>query len=210
MTAGAGLPTSKLIAESLRRGLGGLECLVGYPASVGGAVRMNAGGRPGETGARVASVTAVGPDGEVVDLTPEECRFAYRSSALGRYVVSEVTFVLPAVEPREYRRRLRKIRHAKAVAQPLESASAGCIFRNPEPGVSAGWLVEECGLLGRRRGGAQVSPKHGNFIVNRGGATAADVLALVEEVRTNVERMRGVRLVSEVEVWGTDHVPPQD
>jgi UDP-N-acetylmuramate dehydrogenase len=205
VVAGAGLSTSVLLGAAQRRGLGGLECLVGYPASVGGAARMNAGGRWGETGARVESVVVVDGEGEVRTLSAEECRFAYRTSALSRVVAAEVTFVLPEVDVRAYRERIHAIHEEKAAAQPLADASAGCVFRNP-PGNSAGRLIDACGLKGRVRGGAMISQVHGNFVVNRGGATCDEVLGLIDEVRAEVDRRMGVVLETEVEVW-RNHVP---
>jgi UDP-N-acetylmuramate dehydrogenase len=206
VTAGAGLPTAVLLARTRQLGLGGLEALVGYPATVGGAVRMNAGGRYGTTGARVVRVRAVDRDGDLVDLDAEACRFGYRTSSLAACVVTEATFRLPAVDPRGYALALARVQREKAASQPLAERSAGCVFKNP-PGTSAGRLVEECGLKGRARGGAVVSEVHGNFVVNRGGATADDVLGLAEEVRAAVERRTGLWLELEVEVWGPGHVP---
>lgn len=205
--AGAGTPTSDLLARTRRRGLGGLECLVGYPATVGGAARMNAGGRWGETGARVAEVVAVDAAGEFVTLSAADCAFAYRRSALAKLLVVEVAFRLPAVDRAEYGARTRAIHAEKARTQPLALPSAGCVFRNPAPGVSAGRLVDECGLKGHAVGGAAVSEVHGNFIVNRGGATAGDVLRLIDLVREAVRARAGVDLHLEVEVWGREHVP---
>lgn len=207
VAAGAGLHTSVLFNEALKAGLGGLEALVGYPASVGGAARMNAGGAWGETGARVESVVAVAAGGEVVELDAEQCRFAYRGSALGGMVVAEVVFRLPEVVPHEYRERTHAIYRAKKGAQPLGMPSAGCMFKNPRRGMSAGRIIDECGLKGVARGGAMVSQLHGNFVVNRGGATCDDVLRLVDHVRWQVQRIQGISLELEVEVWGRDHVP---
>jgi len=205
--AGAGVPTSVLLSTALRRGLGGLESLVGYPATVGGAARMNAGGRWGEAGDRVESVQVVEEGGRVRTLDRAACAFGYRTSALGRAVVAEVTFRLPRADPVELRRRVEEIQREKAAAQPLGQPSAGCTFRNP-PGISAGRLLDELGLKGRRVGGAEVSSRHGNFIVNRGGATAQDVLRLAESLREEVERLAGVVLELEVEAWEPDQEPP--
>lgn len=201
VTAGAGLPTSVLLSEARRRGLGGLECLVGYPASVGGAARMNAGGRWGETGARIEAVVAVDPSGEIVSLSAAECAFGYRRSALGRLLVAEVVFRLPEVDSQAYRAAIDAIHREKAAAQPLSEPSAGCVFRNPT-GASAGRLIDLAGQKGRTLGGAMVSTVHGNFIVNRGGAAAADVLRLIDSVRDEVLRRCGVTLETEVEIWG--------
>lgn len=207
VVVGAGLKTSVLLAEALRLGLGGLACVVGYPASVGGAARMNAGGRWGETGARVESVVVVEPDGAVRTLSAAECGFGYRRSTLGGRLVVEVALRLPEVDVRACREEIRAIHREKAATQPLREPSAGCVFRNPE-GNSAGRLIDACGLKGRARGGAMVSTVHGNFIVNRGGATAADVLALIDDVREEVERRMGVALRTEVEVWRNDVPAP--
>jgi UDP-N-acetylmuramate dehydrogenase len=204
--AGAGLPTSVLLAETRKRRLGGLECLVGYPATVGGAARMNAGGRWGETGQRVESVTVVDEAGEIHTLPAADCAFGYRRSALGRVLAVEVEFRLPDVDPAEYAERIGAIHREKSAAQPLAEPSAGCMFRNP-PGASAGRLIDAAGLKGHAVGGAMVSTVHGNFVVNRGGARADDVLRLVERVRDEVLRRFGVELVLEVEVWGPGHVP---
>ncbi len=198
--AGAGLPTSVLLAQARARGLGGLESIVGYPATVGGVARMNAGGKWGYAGDRIESVTVVTRDGDVREVERNECGFAYRTSALAGVAVAEVAFRLPQVNLREYGGRIAAIIAEKSGAQPLSEASAGCVFRNP-PGESAGRLVQECGLKGLARGAAQVSEVHGNFVVNRGGATAADVLALIDQVREGVERRAGVQLELEVEVW---------
>ena len=206
VTAGAGLRTSVLLGRTRDRGLGGLSCLVGYPATVGGAARMNAGGKWGSTGAVIESVRVVGAGGLVRDLTAEQCAFGYRTSSLGGSVVAEVTFRLPRVDPVDYRRQIEEIHKQKSASQPLGRPSAGCIFKNPR-GASAGFLVQEAGLKGLRVGRAVVSEVHGNFIVNEGGATAADVHELIDRVRERVHAAYGVNLELEVEVWGGTPVP---
>ena len=149
--------------------------------------------------------------GEIHTLSADECAFGYRSSALGRVLVVEVAFRLPEVDPREYRARIEQIHREKAATQPLSEPSAGCVFKNPAPGVSAGKLVDACGLKGVSVGGAMVSNVHGNFIVNRGGATARDIQKLIDFIRTEVAAVTGHELVLEVEVWGRHagrhHVP---
>ncbi len=200
VTVGAGVNTSVLLGATRRRGLGGLECLVGYPATVGGAVRMNAGGRWGATGERIESVVVVDRDGAVREVTHDECAFAYRSSAFARSVIVEARFRLPHVDPEAYRAAVEEIQTTKAAAQPLQMRSAGCMFRNPE-GLSAGRLVDDAGMLGLRHGDAEVSPVHGNFVVNHGSASAADVFRVLDDVRAEVQRVHGVELELEVEVW---------
>lgn len=206
VVAGAGLRTSVLLGRTRERGLGGLECLVGYPATVGGVARMNAGGKWGVASERIEKVRVVGHGGVVRELTAAQCRFGYRTSALDDCVVAEVVFRLPKVDVEDYRRRIEAIHAEKAALQPLSAHSAGCVFKNP-PAGSAGRLVDESGMKGVRVGGAQVSTVHGNFIVNTGGATALDVLELIDRVREAVDRRAGVTLELEVEVWGETTVP---
>lgn len=198
--AGAGLPTGVLEARARAEGLGGLECLVGYPATIGGAARMNAGGRWGEIGARIEAVVTVDRQARVRRITADECAFRYRGSSLGESIVAAVELRLPRVDLAAYRARTRAIHAEKAAVQPLDARSAGCIFRNPD-GVSAGRLVDELALKGHRRGDAQISERHGNFLVNVGRAGSDDVLRLIDEVRDAVAREFGIDLVREVEVW---------
>ncbi len=207
VVAGAGLRTSVLLGRTRECGLGGLECLVGYPATAGGVARMNAGGKWGSACDVIEKVRVVGAGGLVRELSAEQCRFGYRTSALRDCVVAEVVFRLPKVDPVDYRRRIEEIHREKAATQPLDAFSAGCVFKNPSKTVSAGRLVDECGLKGLRVGAAEVSRVHGNFIVNTGGATALDVHELIDRVRDAVERRAAVRLELEVEVWGETPVP---
>jgi UDP-N-acetylmuramate dehydrogenase len=197
--AGTGLP--RLIGWSLRSGRTGLETLVGIPGSVGGAVRMNAGGRYGSIADHVVAVRGLDlRTGRVVMRRAEECGFAYRSSALGDLVVTEVELALPAGPVEDARARAREIIREKRRTQPLRARTAGCVFRNP-PGDSAGRLIEEAGLKGHRRGGAYVSPLHANFIIAGPGARSEDVGDLIDEVRTSVSDRCGVDLRLEIEVW---------
>ncbi len=200
VAAGAGLPTSALLAGTRSAGLGGLECLVGYPATVGGVARMNAGGAWGFVAERIVGVTLIDERGELRDISSAECGFGYRTSGLDRCVVVEVRFELPAVDAAAYRADVERIHDRKSATQPLDRPSAGCVFKNPT-GDSAGRLVDLCGLKGSARGAAAVSEVHGNFVVNRGGARAADVLSLIDDVREAVVQRTGVVLDLEVEVW---------
>lgn len=200
VVAGAGLPTSVLLQRATAAGLGGLESLVGYPATIGGAARMNAGGRWGEVGERIEAVQVVRCDGTWARVPVSECDFGYRTSALGGSFVVAVELRLPSVDVETYRGRTARIQAEKAAVQPLGERSAGCMFRNPE-GASAGRVVDELGLKGLRRGDAQVSTRHGNFLVNRGAARSADVLRVIDAVRSAVARELGIELVQEVEVW---------
>lgn len=190
--AGYGLP--RLVKESVGAGLAGLECLAGVPAAVGGAVRMNAGGRHGEIAGAVRAVDVVTFEGAARRLRRDEVGFRYRGTALEGAVVVAVEFELRH-DP-EAARRYHEILAAKKASQPLGVPSAGCMFKNP-PGGHAGRLIDECGLKGARAGRAHISRKHANFIVNDGGATADDVLRLVDLVRRRVP----VPLELEVLVW---------
>ncbi|MBV8879511.1 MAG: UDP-N-acetylmuramate dehydrogenase [Planctomycetaceae bacterium] len=190
----AGYNFAKLVKETAAEGLGGLECLAGIPAQVGGAVRMNAGGRHGETSAAVKYVDVLGPDGELRRLTRDQVGFRYRGTQLGDAVVLAAGFDLrPADGIRE---RYEDVLSQKKSSQPLGTHNAGCMFKNP-PGGHAGRIIDECGLKGLRVGNAHVSEKHANFIENDGGATAADILALVERIQARAP----LPLELEVLVW---------
>jgi len=181
------------ISELVRRGL---WVLAGIPGSAGGAVVMNAGTRYGSISSYVTSVQTLLPDGSLTSLPPEECRFSYRSSIFRekRLPVLGVGLRLP-----EEVRPVEGILAERRRTQPVGFPSAGCVFRNPE-GTSAGWLIDQAGLKGKRVGDAQISEKHANFIVNLGRARAAHVLSLIEAAQNAVRRIFGVTLTLELEV----------
>jgi UDP-N-acetylmuramate dehydrogenase len=190
----AGYNLARLVKDTAAEGLAGLECLAGVPATVGGAVRMNAGGRHGETAGAVLYVDVMTPEGEIRRLQKREIGFRYRGNDLGANLVIAAGFELrPDGGVRE---RFDAILGDKKKGQPLGSHNAGCMFKNPAGG-SAGRIIDECGLKGERVGGAHVSCKHANFIVNDGSATASDVLRLVEVIRARVP----LPLELEVLVW---------
>ncbi len=198
--AGAAALLSEVIAEAARAGLSGLEGLVGIPGTVGGAVRGNAGGRSGDIGEHIKSVTVLTAEGEVDELEKDEVEFGYRSSSIKDPVILEAAVELTPDDPDRITRRLKKQWIVKKSSQPLASQSAGCIFKNPR-GVSAGELIEQAGLAGKRVGGAEVSERHANFIITREGATAKDVLELCELIRKEVSRQFGVDLEFEIDIW---------
>jgi UDP-N-acetylmuramate dehydrogenase len=190
----AGYNLARLVKDTAAEGLGGLECLAGVPATVGGAVRMNAGGRHGETADAIRYVDVMTPEGERRRLKKREVGFRYRGNDLGSNLVVAAGFDLrPDPQARE---RYDSILGEKKRSQPLGSHNAGCMFKNPSGG-SAGRLIDECGLKGLRVGGAHVSCKHANFIVNDGSATASEVLGLVDLIRARVP----TPLELEVLVW---------
>jgi UDP-N-acetylmuramate dehydrogenase len=202
VTAGAGVTNSQLLGATRARGLSGLACLVGYPGTVGGAVRMNAGGTAGYIGRMVEWVRGVDASGRIVERSGAECNFRYRGSDVADLVVVEVGLLLDReMDPEEYAMRCREVFERKRDSQPLELPSAGCVWKNP-PGDAAGRLVDAAGCKGLRIGGAEVSAVHANFVVNRGGATCADVLTLMEQVRLRVHEQSGVLLQREVIHWG--------
>jgi UDP-N-acetylmuramate dehydrogenase len=190
--AGCGLP--RIVKETVNEGLAGLEGLAGVPGTVGGAVRMNAGGRHGEIGSAVRSVDVMTPEGTFRRVPRAEAGFRYRGNGLGGNVVVAAEFDLrPDPAARE---RYDAVLARKKEVQPLNRPSAGCTFKNP-PGGHAGQIIDGCGLKGTRVGGARVSDRHANFIVNEGGATASDVFRLIEIIRNRAP----VPLELEVEVW---------
>lgn len=201
--AGAGLPGLCRTARDL--GLAGLAGMVGIPGHLGGGVAMNAGGRWGELWDVVESVHVLTPEGEELELPRAECAPRYRDGGLeGRIVLGAVLRLKPG-DPAAIRAEMQDYLAQKSAAQPVQEHSSGCIFQNPDRelsgGRTAGQLVEQCGGKGLARGDALVSPKHGNFIVNRGAARAEDVLALIEDVRRLVRDRTGIELRTEVKVW---------
>jgi UDP-N-acetylmuramate dehydrogenase len=198
--AGAGVPIARLLSFCRREELGGLEYLAGLPGTVGGAVAGNAGAWNRCVTDRVRDVTIMDPDGSLRKATAGDLGAGYRRTELDGGVVVAVEFGL---EPRNgdlIRLRMQRHMDRRLGRHPLKEFSAGCIFRNP-PGRSAGELIDRCGLKGYRIGGAQISERHANFILNCGGAAAADVLALIRLVREAVRREHGVVLELEVRHW---------
>ncbi|RME37026.1 MAG: UDP-N-acetylmuramate dehydrogenase [Planctomycetota bacterium] len=197
---GAGVELMPLSRTCSERGLAGLEGLAGIPASMGGAVRMNAGGRFGEIGEVVRRVEVVTPQGDRKTIEGRALGFGYRTSALNGAIVVRVELQLRPDDPERVRARYEECFAYKQASQPMAEHSAGCIFKNP-PGASAGRLIERAGLKGTACGRARVSERHANFIVADRGATAADVLRLIDLVRRRVEEAFGVELETEIDIW---------
>lgn len=198
----AGQAIPGLVRWTARAGLAGLEFAEGIPARLGGAIRMNAGTREGAFSDVVEAVLVAGEGGRIEERRPRAGAFGYRDS----FVARERLFVLGAVlrlspdDPERVRARVRALRERRRATQPLWQRSAGCVFTNwPEQPVGA--LVERLGLKGTAIGGAEVSTVHGNFIVNRGEASARDVLALIELVRERLAAATGTAPRLEVEIW---------
>jgi UDP-N-acetylmuramate dehydrogenase len=192
---------------SVARGLAGLEFATGIPGSVGGAVTMNAGAHGGEIRDVLETVTVLRPDGQLEELWPEQLDFSYRHSGILErgYTVLAATFVLKPGDAQALREQVRAWSKRRQATQPLSQPNCGSVFRNPS-GLYAAQLIEAVGLKGAQQGGAMVSPVHANFIVNTGGATAADVLALMARMQTEVRAAFAVELVPEVRVVGEEAV----
>lgn len=206
LRAGAGCSLPLLAREAGERGLSGLEFAAGIPGTLGGAVLMNAGAHGGNMAGVLESVRVVTPGGEIRDLEPEQLEFGYRTSSLkgsGNLIV-EATLRLEPGDKEAIRRKMDEVLAFRRERQPLELPNAGSVFKNP-PGDAAGRLIEAAGAKGRTVGRAQVSEKHANFIVNLGGATAADVLSLIKEVQELVRINFGLILETEVVLLGFDN-----
>lgn len=197
--AGASFP--RLVTEGVTRGCGGVDALVGIPGTVGGALVMNAGGKYGELCQFVERVRVVDRHGVARTLTREEAGFGYRTSRLGEYVILGADLAFAEGDREAARARLREIIVEKSRTQPLAAKSAGCVFKNPTPRVAAGRLIDEAGFKGKILGGALVSPVHANFLVNRRGARASDILGLIREIKAGVRERNGVELELELKVW---------
>ncbi len=200
--AGAGASLSALIREAMSLSLGGIECLVGIPATIGGALAMNAGTPDGAIGDFVSAVYFLHPDGTIGELKPGATTFGYRlfSFPSGAILVGARLRLHRRPQAEVQREIKQRLKHKKTT-QPLALASAGCVWKNPS-GDHAGRLIEKVGLKGKRLNGAEVSAKHANFIVNRGGATAADVLALMQLMRERVSAQFGITLEPEIQIIG--------
>lgn len=212
--AGAGANLPKLILDTVRQGLAGLEGLGGIPASIGGAAIMNAGGAFGQIGDSIACVRGLDRTGREVTMQRDEIDFCYRRSGLNDLIITEVEFDLREEDPAALRARLKEVMEYKKGSQPMADRSAGCVWKNPTlpadlkdigpkgERVSAGMLIDRAGCKGLTVGGASISHRHANFVVTDLGAKAGDVISLMDQTRQRVQERFGVRLEAEVVVWG--------
>jgi UDP-N-acetylmuramate dehydrogenase len=200
--AGANLGTA--VMECAKRNLGGMEGLIGVPGTVGGALHMNAGAYGTQIGDVVRGVTVYrGSIGRVELLRTEDVRFEYRhSSFAANDILLSVSLELPEKPYAEIVEKIKQCNQKRRASQPIDEKSAGCIFKNP-PGHSTGRMIDELGLKGTRVGGAVISERHANFIVNRHGASAADIFKLMDLIRERVLKVYGLELDEEVIVWGS-------
>src|SRR5207247_5647467 len=202
VVAGAGASLSALIREAAALNLGGVECLVGIPATIGGALAMNAGTEDGSIGDFVSAVYFLHPDGTIGEFKPEGTSFGYRMfNAPAGAVLVGCRLQLHRRPLAEIQKDIKQRLKRKKATQPLALASAGCVWKNPA-GEVAGRLIEKVGLKGKRINGAEISSKHANFIVNRGGAAASDILALMNLTRERVHTHFGVTLDPEIRIIG--------
>jgi len=198
---GAGYAVPRLVKRVASAGLSGIEFAEGIPGSVGGSLRMNAGWHEGMFGGSVASFTAISRQGLIDEVEAGPGTFEYRRSpGVGDRFVAAATLRLRPDDPERVREKMRAYHDHRVATQPTGARNAGCIFRNP-PGGHAGQLIEQSGLKGLAVGRAFVSEVHANFIVNRGGATRAEVAALIDRVREEVQKKTGTALETEVIVW---------
>lgn len=200
MITGGGASLANAITISVGAGLAGLEPLVGIPGTVGGALHGNSGTHGGDIGQWTTRARVVTRSGDVLQRERDDLVFAYRQSSLDELVILEAEFELEAEDPVELTKRMQKQWIVKKANLPMAHENTGCIFKNPR-GMSAGMLIDQCGLKGERIGGVEVSQRHANFFVAHPGATAKDVLQLIDLVRNRVAERMGVELETEIEIW---------
>jgi len=200
----AGVPCPRLIRFSLEKGLSGLEFTYGIPGTLGGVIVMNAGTPEGEIAQVVERVRVMTPGGEIVEIERDEIEFGYRSSRLPPGIVLGGWLKLKKAKRGEIQERIDRYMKRRNATQPIHLPNAGSIFKNPPGDDHAGRLIESAGLKGTRLGDAQISDKHANFIVNRGKATARDVLRLIKLIGRTVEEQTGIALELEIRIVGKD------
>lgn len=198
---GAGVPLPKLIRKLTQKGLGGLEFLAGIPGSVGGALTMNAGAWGKEIGKYVEEVKVLERDGSQKEIKRKKLGFGYRKSKLqgNPWIITEVTLRLRKKKKRVIEKRIKEYLSKRRATQPLGIPNCGSVFKNPR-GDFAGRLIEEAGCKGMRIGDAQVSAKHGNFIVNLGDAKAKDVIKLMTDIQKAVKDKFKILLEPEIKI----------
>ena len=198
--AWAGAELSKLVLLCTQKGLSGIEGLTGIPGSIGGAIRMNAGGNFGDIGSVVESVTLMDNEGNIFEKRKPELVFDYRNVNITARFILSADLRLTSADPEQILRTVKETWMYKKNNQPLNTKNAGCIFRNPR-GMSAGAMIDRAGLKGLQIGGATVSEKHANFFIAGKDCTSKDVLRLIDVVKDRVKEKFNVDLELEIEVW---------
>jgi len=200
VTAGAGCDLGQLVLGCVRNGLSGLEALTGIPGSVGGAVKMNAGGNFGDISSSVESVTLMDKCGTIFTKGKPELEFDYRWSNITAKFILDAKMKLIEADPEQILRTTKEIWIYKKNTQPLNTKNAGCVFRNPR-GMAAGALIDRAGLKGLQIGGATVSEKHANFVIAEKGCKSGDVIRLIDAIKNRVKEKFDVDLELEIEIW---------
>jgi len=200
VTAWAGAELSKLVLDCVEKGLSGIEPLTGIPGSVGGAIRMNAGGSFGDIGSTVEAVTLMDIQGNTFEKRKPELIFDYRAVNIRAKFILNAQLTLTEADPEQIMRTVKENWIYKKNTQPLNTRNCGCVFKNPPEGA-AGALIDRAGLKGLQIGGAVVSEKHANFIVAREGCTSRDIMRLIDVIRQRVRERFDVELELEIEVW---------
>jgi len=198
--SGSGVKMAKFVDYCIQMGYAGVEMLAGIPATIGGALVMNAGCYGGEMADHVTNITLV-RNGNLMVQSKNECNFGYRTSNLKGTVILEAKFMLPEGNREETTNRRKELLLKRNESQPVEIPNAGCVFKNP-PGNYAAALIEQCGLKGLTYGGAMVSTKHANYIINYNKATANDVIELVKIIKKTVLEQKEIELNMEVKLVG--------
>ncbi len=201
VTIGAGADLPRLARNTVRKGLAGIENLAGIPGTIGGAIRMNCGGRYGEIGTVVGSIRLIGPDGNTYERDHDDLKFGYRHCDLGEEIIVSATLRLREEDPKSLLLRFREIWMYKQNTQlSMGERSAGCIFKNSD-GRSAGEIIDLAGLKGLQVGSARVSERHANFILADSDGRASDVVELIRTIQDRVLDHSGIRLEPEIEIW---------
>ena len=200
VTAWAGAELSKLVLTCVEKGLSGIEALTGIPGSVGGAVKMNAGGNFGDFGSAVQSVTLMDGEGNIYEKSKPELVFDYRRTNITAKFILSAKLQLNESDSEQIMRTVKEIWIYKKNNQPLNTKNSGCIFKNPHGG-SAGALIDRAGLKGLRIGGAVVSEKHANFIIAEKDCKSCDVMKLIDTIKQKIKEQFDTELELEVEIW---------
>ena len=200
LTAWAGVELARLVLTCVEKGLSGIETLTGIPGSIGGAVKMNAGGSFGDIGAAVESTTVMDNHGNIYQKSKPELVFDYRYTNITAKFILNAQFELAGADPEQIMRTVKEAWIYKKNNQPLNTRNCGCIFKNPR-GVSAGALIDRAGLKGLQIGGAIVSEKHANFIIAEKGCKSRDIIRLIDAVKQRVKEQFNIELELEIEIW---------
>ncbi|MHC4462359.1 MAG: UDP-N-acetylmuramate dehydrogenase [Planctomycetota bacterium] len=200
LSAGAGAELSRAVLTCVQKGFSGIEALTGIPGSVGGAVKMNAGGNFGDIGAAVETVTLMDAQGNVFEKSKPELVFDYRRTNITAKFILSAQLKLAAADPEQIMRTVKEIWIYKKNNQPLNTKNSGCIFKNPR-GASAGALIDRAGLKGLQIGEAVVSEKHANFIIAQQGCKSRDVMRLVDVIKERIKEQFDIELELEIEIW---------